>query len=335
MSTNLSGPQRAAVIIAQLDDDRAHTLLKAMSENEVVRLMAEVARLPSLTADDVTAVVSDFTNEAGAYLQVRQGGMELAQRWLQDRLGMSRAAEVMAELEMMSSSEPLGFLNRIDPVQIAGFLADEHPQSIALVLANIHHEHAAKVVDRLGEDQAADIVRRMATMGSLPPATVQRVADELEQRLSNLLRSGSAHSEVGGVSAAAAVLNNIDGGAEKEILARLEASDPELAEVIRSEMFVFDDVVQLDDMTLQAVLRSVVLRDVALSLKTATPEVVDKFMRNMSERAADDLREEIQSLGPQRLSTIEAAKAAVVRAVRELADNGTITIGRANDELIA
>lgn len=335
MSAALSGPQRAAVILAQLDDERAHLLLKAMSENEVVRLMAEVARLPSLTSDDVLAVISDFTNEAGAYLQVRQGGIDLAQRWLQDRLGISRAAEVMNELEMMASTEPLGFLNRIDPAQIAGFLTDEHPQTIALVLANINHEHAARVLDRLNEDAATDIVRRMATMGSVPPTTVQRVADELEHRLSNLLRTGSTHSEVGGVSAAAAVLNNVDRGAEKEILARLEATDPELAEVIRSEMFVFDDVVQLDDTTLQAVLRSVVLKDVALSLKTASPEIAEKFMRNMSERAADDLREEIQSLGPQRLSVIEQAQASVVRAVRELADNGTITIGRANDELIA
>lgn len=332
---NLTGPQRAAVILAQLDDERAHLLLRAMSENEVVRLMAEVARLPSLTSDDVQTVITDFTNEAGAYLHVRQGGIDLAQRWLQDRLGMSRAAEVMAELEMMASNEPLGFLNRIEPAQIAGFLVDEHPQTVALVLANIYHEHAARVLDRMDEEVATDIVKRMAKMGSVPPMMLQRVADELEHHLANLLRSGSARSDVGGVSAVAAVLNNVDRGAEKEILARLEASDPELAEVIRSEMFVFDDVVQLDDTTLQAVLRSVVLKDVALSLKTASPDVVEKFMRNMSERAADDLKEEMQSLGPQRLSAIEAAQAAVVRAVRELADSGAITIGRANDELIA
>ncbi|MGH9088189.1 MAG: flagellar motor switch protein FliG [Acidimicrobiales bacterium] len=331
----LTGPQRAAVIIAQLDDERAHLLLKAMSENEVVRLMAEVARLPALKAEDVAEVIADFTNEAGAYVQVRQGGIDVAQRWLQDRLGIGRAAEVMNELEMMASNEPLGFLNRIEAAQIAGFLTDEHPQTVALVVVNINHEHAARVLDRMDEEVATDIVRRMATMGAVPPATVQRVADELEHRLANLLRTGSAHSEVGGVSAAAAVLNNVDRGAEKEILSRLEATDPELAEVIRSEMFVFDDVVQLDDVTLQEVLRSVVLKDVALSLKTAGPDVVDKFMRNMSERAADDLKEEIQSLGPQRLSVIEASQGAVVRAVRELADSGSITIGRANDELIA
>lgn len=331
---NLTGPQRAAVIVAQLDDDRAHQVLRSLSENEVIRLMAEVANLPSLAVDDVRGIVEEFTTETGAYLQVRQGGMELAQRWLHDRLGGARAAEVMAELELMAKDQPLAFLNRIDPSQVAGSLADEHPQTVAVVLANIFHEHAARVVDRFDQDRRPDIVRRMATMGSVPPQSVQRIADELTNRLSAVLRAGGP-ADVGGVTAAAAVLNNVDRAAEKQILASLEQTNPDLAEVIRSEMFVFDDVVQLDDVTLQWVLRSVVLNDLALALKTATPDVVERFMRNMSERAGDDLVEEMASLGPQRLSVIEAAQATVVRAVRELADSGTIVIGRGSDELIA
>ncbi len=331
----LSGPQRAAVIVTQLDDERAQLVLRAMSEAEVVRLMAEVARLPSLTAEDVQSVVEEFTTEASAYLYVRQGGMAVAQRWLHDRLGSARAAEVMSELEVAAQDQPLGFLNRIEPAQLAGFIADEHPQTVAVVLANIFHEHAARVLDRIDEDRRADVVRRMATMGSIPAPLVQRIADELTKRLSALMRSGGVVAGVGGVSAVAAVLNNVDRTAEKQILASLEASDPDLAEVIRGEMFVFDDVVQLDDLALQQALRTVVLKDLALALKTATPDVVDKFMRNMSERAAEDLAEEMGSTGPQRLSSIEASQAAIVRAVRELADSGTIVIGRANDELIA
>jgi len=332
---NLTGPQRAAVIIAQLDDDRANLLLRSMTENEVIRLMAEVARLPSLTTDDVREIVEAFTTEAGAYLQVRQGGMDLAQRWLHDRLGGPRAAEVMAELELMAQDQPLAFLNRIEPPLVAGSLADEHPQVVAVVLANIFHEHAARVLDRFDQDVRPEIVRRMATMVAVPPALVQRIADEMTLRLSAVLRSGGSPADVGGVSAAAAVLNNVDRTAEKQILASLEASDPDLADVIRGEMFVFDDVVQLDDLTLQSVLRSVVLKDLALALKTANHEVMGKFTRNISERAAQDLIEEVASLGPQRLSIIEAAQAAVVRTVRELADSGTIVIGRGNDELIA
>lgn len=322
-------------MITQLDDARAKTLLKSMSENEAIRLMVEVARLPALTPDDVHSVTTDFTSAASAFLGVRQGGIAVAQRWLQERLGAARAAEIMADLASAAPDDPLSFLNKIEPAQIAGFLAEEHPQTIAVVLANIHHEHAARVLDHLEKGLASDVVCRMATTTPVASPLIRRVADTLEQRLANVLRSGGSVGVVAsGVSAAAAVLNNVDPAIEREILQRIETDDPELAEVIRGEMFVFDDVARLDDMTLQAVLRAVVLKDLALSLKTATPDVVDRFMGNMSERAADDLREELQSLGPQRLSAIEAAQTAVVKAVRELADNGTIQIGRANDELI-
>ncbi len=331
----LSGPQRAAVVITQLDDARAKILLNSMSEADAIRLMVEVARLPALTADDVRAVTSEFTNATGAFLQVRQGGVDVAHRWLVDRLGPMRAAEIMADLDLAVVEDPLGFLNRIEPAQIAGFLEDEHPQVIAIVVANIYHEHAARVLDHLDHDLASEVVRRMATMSPVASSLVRRIGEILEQRLANVLRGGgNAAVATSGVSAAAAVLNNVDPAVEREILQQIESEDPELAEVIRGEMFVFDDVAQLDDMTLQTVLRNVVMKDVALALKTATPETTERFLRCMSERAADDLREEISSLGPQRLSAVEAAQTAVVKAVRELADNGTITIGRGNDELI-
>lgn len=331
----LSGPQRAAVVVTQLDDARAKILLNAMSEADAIRLMIEVARLPALTSDDVHSVTSEFTDATGAYLQVRQGGVDVAHRWLVDRLGPMRAAEIMADLNVAVVEDPLGFLNRIEPAQIAGFLEDEHPQLIAIVVANIYHEHAARVLDHFEHDLASEVVRRMATMTPVAFALVRRIGESLEQRLASVLRGGgSAAAATSGVSAAAAVLNNVDPAVEREILQQIEAEDPELAEVIRGEMFVFDDVAQLDDTTLQTVLRNVVMKDVALALKTATPETVERFLRCMSERAADDLREEISSLGPQRLSAVEAAQTAVVKSVRELADSGTITIGRGNDELI-
>ncbi len=334
MGMNLTGPQRAAVVFAQLDDTRAQTLLRVLSENDVVRLLAEVATLPAIGHDDVIEVMSEFTTQAAAYRQVRQGGIEVARRWLEERLGQHKAAEVLSELETFSTTQPLDYLNFIDPAQIAGFLHDEHPQVSAVVLANIDSERAARVIDRFPEQLAADVVRRIATMGAIPPAVVQQMAESLESRLANLRRSGFGESAVGGVATAAAVLNNVDRAAEQEVLARIEASDPELAEHIRNEMFVFDDVVQLDDGTLQVVLRNVNLRDMALAIKTATPDVRDKFVRNLSERGAADLEEELASLGPQRLSAIEAAQTAVVKAARELADSGTITLGRAGDELI-
>jgi flagellar motor switch protein FliG len=329
----LNGAQRAAVVFAQLDEDRAHALLKVLSENEAVRLLAELAQLPALSTDDVAAVMDEFAAQTAAYRQVRQGGIEVARKWLEERLGSSRASEILSEIDSLSATRPLDFLNHIEASQIAGFLSDEHPQSAALVLANIDSEHAARVIDRFEEDLATDIVRRIATMGSVPPAVMQRIAEGLESRLSSL-RSGGGESASGGVATAAAVLNNVDRASEQEVLTRLEQSDPDLAEHIRNEMFVFDDVVALDDGALQAVLRAVGLRDIALAVKTASEDVLERFTRNLSERAAADLAEELQSLGPQRLSAIEAAQTVIVKAARELADSGSITIGRANDEIV-
>lgn len=334
MGLTLTGPQRAAVVFAQLDDLRAQSLLRALSENEVVRLMAEVAQLPAVGPDDVQAVMSDFTTQAVAFRQVRQGGIDVARRWLEERLGQSRAAEILSGLEAVAATQPLDYLNLIEPGQIAGFLQDEHPQVTAVVLANIDSERAARVVDRFNQDLACDVVRRIATMGPVPPGVVQQMAESLESRLSNLRRSGMGETASGGVATAAAVLNNVDRASEQDVLTRIEATDPELAEHIRNEMFVFDDVAQLDDMTLQVVLRNVNVRELALAIKTVSADVRDRFVRNMSERTAADLEEELGSLGPQRLSAIEAAQTAVVKAARELADNGTITLGRANDEIV-
>lgn len=330
----LSGPQRAALILAQLDDARAQALLAVLPEGDVVRLMAEVARLPSVDAQGVADVVADFTEQALAYGKVRQGGIDVARRWLGDRLGPARASEFIAELEMMVAPEPLDFLHHVDAAQIAGFLANEHPQTVALVLAKLRRELAARVLDHLEQALSTDVVRRIAKMGPVPPAVVQQVSEVLHAQLAAVLQ-GTGGKAMGGVSATAAVLNNLDRTAEKSILARIEVGDPELADAIRAEMFVFDDVVQLDDATLQVVLRSVVLRDVALALKTAPDDVAERFMRNVSVRAADDLREEMQSLGPQRLSAIEAAQAAIMRVVTDLAESDAIALGRPDDELIA
>lgn len=331
---NLSGAQRAAVIFAQLDEARAKNLLRLFSENEVIRLMAEVARLPAITPDNVRQVMSEFANEAGAYVQVRQGGLPLAERWLKDRLGPGRASEIINELKVVVTSDPLAFLNVTEPSQIAAFLSDEHPQTVALVLANIGREHAAKVLDRLNQAQAAEVVRRMARLQPVPLETVQEVATTLQNRLADLSR-GAMNVTGGGVTAAAAILNHVDGGAERDILKHIEDADSDLAESIRDEMFVFDDILQLEDSAIQTVLRSIVTRDLALALKTAAPEVEEKFRRNMTERQLADLEEEAESLGPQRLSKIEEAQGVVVKEVRDLIDRGEVAARRVGDELIA
>lgn len=332
--TSLTKSQQAAVIIAQLDEERAAKVLKNMSESEVIELMAQVARLPVMTAEDVESVVDELVLVAGSLTDVRQGGSDIAERLLRERLGASRAAQIMDELASVVADHPLAFINRIEPSQIVGFMSAEHPQLLAVVLAHINRDHAARVIERLDDDLRTEVARRVAKMGPLPPDVVRRVGAELDYRLSAFARSGGGTSEVEGVSTIVGILSNADQATEKQILADLDERDPDIAEQIRNEMFVFDDVVQLDDATLQTVLRSVVLKNVALALKGKPDHIIEKFTRNISERAAEELLEDMTSLGPQRLSVVEGAEAAIVKLVRSLADAGTITIERGNDELV-
>lgn len=331
---HLTKRQQAAVVIAQLDEARANKVLRSMSEAEVIALMAEVAHLPVMSAEEVDEVIAELTANATALADVRQGGADIAHRLLVERVGAQRAAEIMAELENVLTDHPLGFMNHIDASQIVGFLSGEHPQILALVLAYLQRDHAARIVERLDDDLRTEVARRVAKITPLPPEVVRRVGADLEYRLSAFVRAGGNTTEVEGLSTIVGILSSADQATEKQILADLETRDPEMAELIRNEMFVFEDVVNLDDQTLQTVLRSVVLKNVALALKGKPQHVVEKFTRNISERAAEELLEDMESLGPQRLSVVEAAEAAIVKAVRGLADEGTITLERGDDELV-
>jgi flagellar motor switch protein FliG len=335
MTVMLSGPQKAAVVLAQLDTNRAGKILRSMSESEVVDLMSAMATLPTLDTDSVREVLGDFATQATALVEVGQGGVDLARKLLRERLGAAKAEEVLQHFVQASHSHPLAVLQRIDAQQILSFIGDEHPQTVSAVLAHLPADHAAQVVANMDESLRTDVARRIATMGRLSPDVVQVLADALEQKLAAVLRGGvGSTSEVGGVSTLVAILNQTDRSSEKQILSELEESDPDLAEEIRNELFVFDDVIGLDDRTLQRVLRNVVPKDLAVALKGVNDDIREKFLRNMSERAAEDLAEEIDLLGPTRLSQVESSQAAVVRVVRELDAAGEIVLARGDDEFI-
>ena len=331
----LSKPQKAAVVVAQLDAVHANKLLRSMSENEVVDLMSAVANLPALDTRDVEDVLHEFAGKASSLMKVGQGGLDIARKLLRERLGALRADEILDELVQSNRTHPLAFLHRIEPQQIVGFLNDEHPQLVAVVLAHLPADHAAEVLRHLDEEKRVDVARRIATMGKITPSVIQNMALILEKKLSSVLRAGgTSYTEVGGVSTIVGILSQSDRASEKQILSGLEDSDPDLAEEIRNEMFVFDDVTNLDDRTLQKVLRNIVPKDLAVALKGVSELVRDKFMRNISERAAQDLNEEIELLGPTRLSQVEAAQKAIVKIVRDLEAAGEITLARSDDEFV-
>jgi flagellar motor switch protein FliG len=330
MTSPLTGAQKAAVVLTQADTTRALRILKAMTEPETVSLLKAMATLPVLSRGDIERVIGEF-GELGKV----QNTPVVARRLLVERLGSTRAEEVLAQLLGPAKPHPLLFLNDIDPQQIASFITDEHPQTIAVVLAHLPAPQAAQVLKAMSELLRTDVARRIATMGRVYPEAVRHVADVLEQQLSALLREGvSVTTDIGGVSSIVAILNQTDRSSEKQILADLEEADPTLADEIRNELFVFDDIVSLDDRTLQLILRNVVPKDLAVALKNASTELLDTFVRNMSERAAADLTEEIEVLGPTRLSQVEAAQTAVVRIVRQLEVNGEIVLARSDDELV-
>ncbi len=330
----LTGRQKAAAVLAQIGTERATKVLRAMTEMEVVGLMEEMAKLPPLDAATVQELMTEFTHRAVALVTVGQGGPDAARKLLRERLGAARAEEILAQIEASATVRPLSFLQRIDPTQVASFLADEHPQTIAMVLAHLPPDFAAHVFRFLEEKLRAEVALRIARIGRVPSDVVQDVADLLERKLAMAVRAGGVGLSVGGVPGLVGILNNSERSAEREILGEIEEIDPELAEEVRSQMFVFDDVANLDDRTLQRVLRNVVPKDLALALKGADEAVLAKFQRNMSERAGEDLIEEIEVLGPTRLSAVEGAQSAIVRTVREMEANGEIVLSRGDDEIV-
>jgi flagellar motor switch protein FliG len=335
MTAVLTGSQKAAVVLAQLDTDRAAKILKAMSEQEVVDLMSTMATLPTIAPDDVRRVLSEFSMRATAVVQVGQGGVDVARKLMKERLGSIKTEEILDQFVEANFTHALAFLHRIDPQQIASFIGDEHPQLVALVLSHLPPDSAAQVIASLEEAMRTDVARRIATMDRLSPDVVNQVAEFLEDKLAAVLRAGvGGGNEMGGLSSIVAILNQTERASEQQILSELEQSDPELAEQIRNEMFVFDDVTSLDDRTLQQILRNVVPKDLAVALKTVPDMVRQKFLRNVSERAAQDVLEEIELLGPTRVSQVEAAQSAIVKTVRELEASGEIVLARGDDEFV-
>jgi flagellar motor switch protein FliG len=334
----LSGMQKAATILLQLGPQRASRILKAMTESEVIALTSAVANLPPLGADDVAQVVAEFIEDATRLKGVAQGGLAAARALLEAKVGPKEAAELLAQLQPdqlppVSSVDPLSFLAQVPQNQLSAFLSEEHPQTIAVILSHLQPELAARVLADLPEAVRVETAQRIALMQRVAPEVIDLTASVLRRKLADLAIEAQGGTE-NGISTLAEILNRADRQTERGILAALDERDPELADQVRNQLFVFDDVAKLDDRTLQVVLRHVVPGELALALKTVGPEVRQKFLSNMSERAAADLVEEMELLGPVRMSQVEAAQAAVVRVVRELDAQGEIVLAREEDELV-
>ena len=330
MTTGL-GARKAAIVLVRLGKDRAATVLAHMSDEEVEAVSAEVATLSSVEPGEANDVITEFGSLLTARQHMLQGGMDLARDLLGRALGEDRAEEAMQRLTAMAVQLPFQFLQRADPAQLRSFIHEEHPQVIALVLAHMSAEKASLVLSGLSPERQADVAHRIAVMGRANPETVRTVESMLERRLSSVLQPSDS-SRVGGVGPLVNIINRADRSTERQIVEGLESLDAGLAEEVRSRMFMFEDIVNLSDRDVQQVLRQVDTAELALALKGVSEQVREKITANLSERAAENVLEEVEILGPVRLTQVEEAQQAVIRTIRSLEERGEIVVRRGGED---
>jgi flagellar motor switch protein FliG len=328
-----SGVQKAAILIMQVGKDRAAPVLRALREQEVSEIMAEVARLSNLEKGAIEEVLDEFRETFIARAHIAQGGYDTARELLEASYGGDKAEEILVNLGVTLVAAPFEFLRRTDTRQVLSYLQDEHPQTIALVLAHMGPDAAAMVLSALPEEEQRDVAQRIAMMDRTSPEVIEQVEAILEKKLSTVIQQADFTS-AGGIQSLVDILNRSDRATERLILEGLEKNNPELADDVRNRMFIFEDITTLDDRSVQLVLRQVDAKELAIALKGVDQKVRDKIMSNMSERAAANLAEEINLLGPVKLKTVEESQAAVVRVIRVLEEAGQIVMSRGSDELV-
>jgi flagellar motor switch protein FliG len=331
MTDQMTGLRKAAVLLLQLGKDNAAKVLGQMREAEVEALTAEIARLDFVDGAVVEGIVDEFHDMVIAQRHAAQGGMDFARDMLIQSLGKERAEEIVGRLSAVFRNQPFSFLQKADARQVLSFVQDEHPQTVALVLAHMNAPQASVVLSGLSPELQTDVANRIAVMDRTSPDVVLQVESVLERKLSAVLQPTEGAS-VGGLQPLVDIINRSDRATERMILEGLAERNPELAELVRAQMFVFEDITSLDDRAVQLVLRQVESADLAVALKGVREDVRTKVLKNMSERAAENLAEEIELLGPQRLKTVEDAQAKIVQSIRSLEESGQIVITRGDDE---
>jgi len=330
----LSGRQKAATLLVSLGPVAAAEVLTKLPADEIEAISLEMAQIRQVAPEMSTAVLEELVHTADALELFAEGGVGYAREVLERSLGPEGAAEIIGRLSATMERRPFEFLRKTPPEQIIAFLASEAPQTIALVVANLHTTLAAQVLAELEPELQADVARRVASMAETSPEVIQVVERVIRQKLSSVITQEYAAS--GGVKSLADILNHTDRPTERNVLDRLAQTDAELAEEIRLLLFTFEDIVKLDDRSIQLVLRDVDQKDLALALRGTPQEVKDKVLGNLSQRGAEMLREEMEFQPPQRRVVVEEAQGRIVAIIRRLEEQGEVHLGRTggDDEVV-
>ncbi|HEY0187058.1 MAG TPA: flagellar motor switch protein FliG [Cellulomonas sp.] len=326
----LNGTQKAAMLLLQLGRERAAKVMSTLETAEIEELTAEIMRLEHVDQALADEVVEEFYAASMIGPGVN-GGLGYATQLLEGALGRDEAAGMIERLQTSLAGQPFEFLQHADARQVLSLLNGEHPQAVALVLAHLRPEHASAIMAGLPPDQQSEVAHRIALMERASPDVVAVIAESMQRKASTVLTPNEL-SAVGGVQPLVEIINRADPTTEKMILEGLQDRDEALADEVRSRMFVFGDIVLLEDRAMQLVLRAVETNELSVALKGVTPEVRDKILRNLSERARENLEEEIELLGPVRLSQVEEARAGIVQSIRRLEESGQIVIRREGED---
>ncbi len=326
----LTGRQKAAIFIICLGSDRASDVMKHLKDEEVESLTFEISRLNNVQPDQKDQILKEFHELIVAQDFILNGGIDYAREVLERSLGSQKAMDIVNRMTSSLQVRPFDLIRRTDPQHLVNFIQSEHPQTIALVLSYLDPKKASEILAQLNVDIQADVAKRIAKMDRTTPEVLREVERVLERKLSTL--SSEDFSSAGGIDATVEILNMADRSTEKTIIESLEEEDPELAEEIKKRMFVFEDIVLLDDKSIQKVLREVDSSDVPKALKAVDDEVKDKLFRNMSKRGAQLLKEDMEFMGPIRLHDVEEAQQRIVATIRKLEDDGEVIIARAGEE---
>ncbi len=329
----MDGVEKAATLLITLGPEKSAKIFKHLKEEEIEQLTLEIANTSSVSPQTKEKVLSEFYEICLAQQYIAEGGIGYAKELLEKALGEEKAKDVIGKLTASLQVRPFEFIRKTDPSQLLNFIQDEHPQTIALILSYLPASQASMVVSSLPPEKQADVARRIAQMDRTSPDVIKQVEKVLERKLSSLVNQD--YTIVGGVDAIVSILNSVDRGTEKHIMETLEVEEPELADEIRKKMFVFEDILSLDDRAIQRVLRDVDNSDLALALKGATEEVQNVILNNLSKRLAVMIKEDMEYMGPVRMKDVEEAQQKIVNIIRKLEDSAEIVIARGGgDEII-
>ena len=326
----LKGREKAAMLLVSLGPEVASKVYKNLDESTIEMLTMEIAGLRKIQSSQREEVLREAQELLLAKEYMTQGGVDYAKKLLEASLGPERAQEILRRITASLQVRPFDFIRQTDPQQILAFVQNEHPQTIALIISYMEPKQAAQVMGGLPPNLQVEVAKRIASMERVTPEVLREVERVLERKISTVLSQD--FTIAGGLDALVAIINNADRATERNIMEKLEEEDPELAEEVKKRLFVFEDILGLDDRSLQRVLRDVDMKDVALALKGASEALREKFFKNLSKRAVEMLKEDMEYMGPVRVRDVEEAQQKIVNVIRALEEAGEIVIARGGEE---